>query len=168
MPTEENMDEEYSQDTLTTRAERVFHRAEIETLPIIFTTEEMGLLIQHFKGIQGKENESIRIRIRNLLAVIAINRKYPEEVGKMFEDIESRKPKGYAARWTNEAHMDDLECEVAEQMEVEEANGEQGPPWVVPKVPADPSKQKGRFADKLQGGGGGGGFDGGMESGGEY
>lgn len=154
--TEEDIGEEMSRDTLiqdmiTTRAERVFNRAEIETLPINFTTKEMCLLIQHFKNIQGTDKANSHIR--NLLAAIIIHRKYPEEVGKMFEDIDARKPKGYAARWTNESHMDNLEREVLEQLEMEEVNGEQGPPWVVPKVPADPSKQRGRFADKLQGGG---------------
>ncbi|KAJ5134671.1 hypothetical protein N7476_002125 [Penicillium atrosanguineum] len=140
-----------SQDTLTTRAERVFNRARIETLPIYFTAKEICLLIQHFKKI--KNTEKANIHIHNLLAAIIINQKYPEEVAKMFEDMDARKPKGYAARWTNEFHMDNLEREVLEQLEVEKVNGEQGPSWVVPQVPADPSKQRGRFADKLEGGG---------------
>ena len=164
--TGEDMDEEMSrdtpiQDTITIRAGQVFNRAKVETLPINFTTKEMCLLIQHFKNIKGTEKANNHIR--NLLAAIIIHRKYPEEVGKMFEDIDAWKPKGYAARWTNEAHMDNLEREVLEQLEVEEVNGEQGPPWVVPKVPADPSKQRDRFADKLQGGGSG--FESSFESG---
>ncbi|KAJ6107360.1 hypothetical protein N7523_008683 [Penicillium sp. IBT 18751x] len=138
------------QETIAARAERVLKRAESETLPINFTTKEMCLLIQHFKTI--KVTDKANINIRNLLATIIINRKYPDEVGKMFEDIEDRKSKGYAARWTNEFHMADLEREVLQQLEVEEVNGEQGPPWVVPKVPADPSEQRGRFADNLRGG----------------
>lgn len=121
---------------LASRAERIYNRTLKEKLPINFTAERVHILIQHFRNIRGTKDENPGLR--NALAIIAINRKHPDMVQKMYSDIKAGNPKGYASLWSDKEHIDELELELSEELEIEDANGVQGPPWI---LPANPSSQ---------------------------
>lgn len=118
---------------LASRAERIYNRTLKEKLPINFNAGSVHLLIQHFRNIHGTSNESPGLR--NALAIIAISRKHPDMVQKMYSDINAGSPKGYATLWSDKEHIDELEVELSEELETEESNGVQGPPWILPANP---------------------------------
>ncbi|KAJ5191704.1 uncharacterized protein N7498_010689 [Penicillium cinerascens] len=121
---------------LASRAERIYNRTLKEKRPINFTAENVHLLIQHFRNIHGTKDDNPGLR--NALAIIAINRKHPDMVQKMYSDIGAGSPKGYASLWSDKEHIDEVELEISEELEIEDANGVQGPPWI---LPADPSSR---------------------------
>ncbi|KAJ5212776.1 uncharacterized protein N7498_004422 [Penicillium cinerascens] len=111
---------------------RILERVFIEQLPSSLSTEEMSALVSHYRhGLRGTKKE--RGVLRNIIAIVLLNRRHPESVPDMVQDIENGHPEGDVESWTTQAILDELEVELAACRTLERL-GHTPKAWYIPAI----------------------------------